>query len=167
MRTDRRVLSIAFGLLCCYACTGQPQPSFTMSATIEDLMEAIVEPSAATLFEIGGKLSTAAGVETIVPRDDEEWAQATHKAMAVAEVANMLKSLEPHAKEGDGVDTRVKEPEFAKNAQAMFDAAMDVRKGTDAKNPEVVFEAGGRLYEACANCHAKYLPGSLPLAQQQ
>jgi hypothetical protein len=132
-----------------------------MVATIADLMEGIVEPTAAKLFEIGGKQATAAGIETIVPADDEEWSIAVHNATAIAEVANILKSLEPRAKEGDGVDPRVKEPDFVKQSQAMYDAAMEIRKHAEEKNPPAVFDAGGRLYEACTNCHLKYLPGTV------
>jgi hypothetical protein len=165
MRFEFRLLVLAAALPLMSSCAREQPPAFAMISTIEDLMEGIVEPSAAKLFEIGGQRATAAGVETIAPADEDEWAMVVHNATAVAEVANILKALDPHAKDGDGVDTRVREADFRRDVQAMFDAAMSVRRGAEARDPAMVFEAGGRLYDACTACHTKYLPGAVPPAE--
>jgi hypothetical protein len=123
-----------------------------MVATVAALMEGVVEPSSEKLFEVGGWATSAGKVEKIAPADDEEWAQVKHKAMAVAEVGNILKSFEPRANEA----------EWTKNAQRLVDTAMAVSKAAEAKNPEAVFEAGEHLYDTCTACHMKYLPQDQP-----
>jgi hypothetical protein len=120
-------------------------------ATTEDLMEGVIQPAASRVFEVGGWASSAGGVTKIVPADEEEWALIRHSAMALAEMGSYLKAF----------DSRAREPEWAEQAQAMVDRALVVSRAAEAMNAEAVFEAGGRLYEACTGCHVKYLPGSV------
>jgi hypothetical protein len=153
MRAGCLVLITIAALFVSAACAREPaQPPYKMVASVEDLMEGVVEPSSEKLFEIGGLQSSASGSQKIAPKDDEEWSQVKHSAMAVAEVGNILKSFEPRAREAD----------WNKNAQDLIDSALAVSKGVDARNPDAVFEAGGHLYDACTACHMKYLPQAEP-----
>ena len=153
MRNGWLILAATSGLLASPGCARQTQqPQYKMLASVEDLMEGVVEPSSKKLFEIGGLQSSATGSQKIAPKDDEEWSQVKHSAMAVAEVGNILKSFEPRAREAD----------WNKNAQDLIDSALAVSRGVDARNPDAVFEAGGHLYDACTACHMKYLPQTEP-----
>jgi hypothetical protein len=141
------VTALAVGLAHASGCTRPPEaPGYKMIAAAADLMEGVLEPSIPRLLEIGGTVATARGIEQILPTDDEEWNVLRHKAMSIAEVGNLL-LLEPRAKDAD----------WANNARAMTEAALEVARSIDARNPKAVFDAGGRLYDACTGCHAKYL----------
>jgi hypothetical protein len=151
MRGTHLILPAALGLVVLSGCA-RPQPEFRMVATVEDLMEGFVEPTAAKLFEIGGWVSSSGKVEKIAPKDAEEWAAVKHRAMAVAEIGNVLKAFEPRAKEA----------EWTRHAQNLVDSAMAMSKAAETRNADAVFEAGGHLYDACTACHMKYLPQDQP-----
>jgi hypothetical protein len=44
-----------------------------------------------------------------------------------------------------------------KAAQALIDTSEAAMKAIDSRNADQLFTAGGDIYNACSNCHAKYL----------
>lgn len=131
-----------------------PQPPFKPVASIKQLMESTVHPSAEVLFDSVGTIISYSGVEEIAPKNDEEWATVQHNALTLAEAGNLL-MIPGRAKQ---------DREWMKLAQALVDVGMVAYKAAQAKNPAALFEAGGQIYEACQRCHSRYWPKErLPL----
>jgi hypothetical protein len=139
----------SFALALAVGCAEAPEPeapAYKTIAEVADLMEGILEPAMPRLLEIGGTLSTPRGVEKILPADDEEWMVLKHRAMAVAEVGNLL-LLEPRARDA----------EWSNFAQSLTRSAVEMADALEARDPAMTFDAGGRLYDTCTGCHTKYL----------
>ena len=131
-----------------------PQPPFKPVASIKEVMESTVHPSAEVVFESVGTIISASGTEEIAPKNDEEWATVQHSALTLAEAGNLL-MMPGRAKQ---------DSEWMKLAQGLVDVGIVAHKAAQAKNPEALFEAGGQIYEACLRCHSRYWPKDrLPL----
>jgi hypothetical protein len=130
------------------------QTPYKPVASIKELMESTVHPSAEVIFASVGTIISYRGVEEIAPKNDEEWADVQHSALTLAEAGNLL-MMPGRAK---------RDSEWMKLAQGLVDIGMVAHKAAKAKNPEALFEAGGRIYEACLRCHSRYWPKDrLPL----
>ena len=123
-------------------------PPFKPVASIKQLMESTVHPSAEVVFESVGTIISVSGVEEIAPKNDQEWANVQHSALTLAEAGNLL-MIPGRAK---------KDSEWTKLAQALVDIGVTAHKAAEAKNAEALFTAGGDLYEVCLRCHSRYWP---------
>src|SRR5262245_5368168 len=74
------------------ACGTPPaaQPEYRPTATIKDIMDSIVDPSADELWESVATVVTATGTEERQPRTDEEWKAVRQDAIRIVEAANLL-----------------------------------------------------------------------------
>ena len=68
-------------------------------------------------------------------------------ALMLAETGNLL-LMGSRMKDQAGWVTRT---------QAMMDAANEAAKAAAAKNTDAVFNAGGKIYQACTGCHLQYI----------
>jgi hypothetical protein len=131
-----------------------PPPPFKPVASIKQVMESTVHPSAEVIFDAVGTIISVSGTEEIAPKNDEEWATVQHSALTLAEAGNLL--MVPGRAKNDS--------EWIKLAQGLVDVGMIAHKAAQAKNAEALFEAGGQIYEACLRCHSRYWPKDrLPL----
>jgi hypothetical protein len=121
-------------------------PAVPPIATVKQLMNGIVSPSAAVVFDSVSTIVSAAGIEEKQPRTDEEWAAVGSSAAALVESANLLTSG----------DRAVDRQEWVTMARAMADAGMTILKATNAKDPEGILAAGETLNTSCDMCHEKY-----------
>jgi len=144
MRTIPFLLSASVILLLAAACA--PQPAFKPVASVKQLMQATILPSAEVLFDAVGTVISFSGVEEIAPKNDEEWAAVRHNALTLAESGNLLMIGDRARDKGD----------WMKMSQALVDAGVVALKAAEARNPEALFEAGGRVYEVCEQCHNRY-----------
>src|SRR5687768_6508651 len=131
----RRIVLLTLSLL--NSCA--PQPPFKPVASVKQLMESTVHPSAEVVFDSVGTIISASGMEEIAPKNDEEWATVQHSAMTLAEAGNLL--MMPGRAKQDG--------EWMKLAQGLVDVGMIAHKAARAKNAEALFAAGGQIYETC------------------
>lgn len=115
-------------------------------ATVRQIMTAIVDPSATTVFNAVSTTVTDKGTEEKAPRTSEEWFAVGAAAAALAEGGRLLMS------EGRAIDRQ----DWMTMAQAMVDAAASTLDAVAARSPQRVFDAGGDLYTACDNCHRQY-----------
>lgn len=127
------------------ACTA-PGPPLKPVATVMQIMEGTVHPSAEVVFESVGTIITASGTEEIAPKNNEEWTNVWNNAVTLAEAGNLL-MIGDRPKDMD---------EWMKRAQALRDAGVLAMKAAEAKDPEALFSAGGTVYEACEGCHYRY-----------
>jgi len=139
----RASVAVAFAVLAA-GCTRQPP--FKPVATVRQLMDSTVHHSAEVIFEAVGTIITLEGVEEIAPRNEEEWAEVRRGAVTLAEAGNLL-LIGDRPKDRDTWFT---------HARGLTDAALGAVSAVDAKDPERLFDAGGKVYEVCQRCHEHY-----------
>jgi len=164
------------------ACRGQqasaPQPEYAPTATIKDIMDAIIDPSADVVWESVQTVVTPAGTDERMPKNDEEWAAVRRGAIRVVEGTNLLMMpgrhvARPHEKsETPGVEL---EPEvievninkdraqWNKLAKGLYETGMEALKAIEAKDVSSLIDIGGRMDMACENCHMTYWYPNQPL----
>jgi hypothetical protein len=65
-------------------------PPFRLTASIKDIMDSVVDPSADVLWESVATIVSAKGTEERRPRTDEEWATVRRNAIRLLEATNLL-----------------------------------------------------------------------------
>jgi hypothetical protein len=159
--------------------------SATLS-TIRDLMDSIVDPSADVVWGAAGTVVDQEGVHDTFPKNQEEWLNVRRAAIRIIEGGNLLmmpgrEAAPPGAKsEAPGVELEPPEitalikknrrrfDAFAKALQALGSEAV---KAIEAQDTTALLEIGGRMQDACENCHQVFwYPGakqSNPVRDQQ
>jgi hypothetical protein len=152
------------------AATGSP---FRVQASIQELMQSVVDPPADALWESVATISTLSGVEERRPRTDEEWAAVRREAMTIVEAANLLvmdgrrvahegRQLEdahtPGIWTADEIQKAIdsSRPIFIERAHALQSAGLAALSAIDARDADALSAAGGALDEACEQCHLQY-----------
>jgi hypothetical protein len=159
------------------ACTKQPSPSpsapFKLTASIQDLMAAEVDPAADYLWAAISSEISAAGTVDRAPHTDEEWLAARHQAIILLEAANLLvmegrqvaapgKQLEDSHVPGILTAPQIQQAidadraKFIDHAHQLHDAGVSALAAIDAKNGEGLSEAGAAIDSACESCHLTY-----------
>ena len=121
-------------------------PEMASVATVKQLMDGIIGPSATVVFDSVGTIVDATGIHEKQPSTETEWAAVGASAAALVESANLL-MVGDHA---------VDMGEWAKMSKALADAGMVVLKATQAKDPMAILAAGETLNASCDNCHNQY-----------
>jgi len=170
-----RLLPLGAVLLGLVACDRAPDPAATPQpvASIQEIMQALVDPSADTLWEAVSSETTAAGTVDHHPKDDAEWLALRHHAIRLAEGANLLaqpgrvvshagKQLEDSHVEGILVPAQIQKlidadrPAFAQHANALQQATLDLLAAIDQRKLDGYTAAGSRIDHACEACHLRY-----------
>ncbi len=177
-----RVALIATLSLGIVACSQNPAPPaasaaqempYKPDASIQDLMENVVDHNADILWESVAVISTEKGVEERQPRTDAEWAAVRAGAIALSEATNLLmipgrrvvhegKTLQDSEVEGilkaDQIQSLIDGDrlKFASKALALHQAALAAVEAIDAKDPLKLSDVGGAIDEACEQCHTTY-----------
>ena len=175
-------LTVAGGALLIAAACASPKPvapptpaappvDYRLTATIKDLMDSEVDPSADFLWESVATIVTRAGTEERRPRTEEQWKEVRRKAIALIEAPNLLimegrKVARPGEKsENPGIELGPEDMQqiidgdrltFMQRAHALQDAGLKALAAIDAKNVEGLSDAGEAIDEACESCHLKY-----------
>src|SRR5437870_6158868 len=144
MRKFLPVMSVSALLV---GCGGPAPPPFKPVVDTKLLMQAVVDPNADAIWDAVKSIDTKEGSQEIRPRTNEEWTAVRNAAITVAEAGNLM-MLVPRAKDGG---------EWMKRAQEMIDTGEAAIRAAEAKNADRLFTVGGDIYEACSNCHQKYL----------
>jgi hypothetical protein len=150
-----------------------PSPPFKINASIQELMEAIVDPSADGVWDSVGATLTPKGVVNHQPRTDEEWKQVRQHAIALIEATNLLmmdgRRLAPVGgkllDEGsEGVLSTVEAEQllkidhaaFVQFASALNDVSVQMLKAIDEKSPATMMAVGEAMDEVCESCHMTF-----------
>src|SRR5690242_12690550 len=146
-------------------------PPYEAAATIKDIMQSIVDPSADLVWNAVTTVQTAKGTEENAPKTPEDWLKVRHGAVGMAEAANLLMMpgrhvAQPHEKsETPGVELEPAEMEvlinkdrasFYQRAKALHEAGLAAVAAADAKDAQKLFEVGEQIEQACENCHSHY-----------
>ena len=117
---------------------------FKPVATVDEVMDAIIIPSSQAIFDA---VVYSNGELTAAPETDEDWANLRIHALGVAEAANLL-MLPPRARDNG---------DWMKMSTALNESAVTVAKAAEAKDLDGLLKTGGEMYNACTQCHEKYI----------
>jgi hypothetical protein len=148
-------------------------PQFRITASIQELMDAVIDPAADALWDSVGITVTAKGTEMRQPRTDEEWQEVRRRAIALIEGTNLLvmdgrRLVAPgsavldqntqgvvSAKEGQELlDSQ--HQTFVQFSRALHDVGEQMLKAIDAKDAAGMMSAGAAMDGICENCHLKF-----------
>jgi len=147
------------------------QPAYEPTATIKDLMDAIVDPSADVVWNSVATTVGSTGTDDKVPRSDEEWAEVRQGAIRLVEASNLLLIPGRHvARPGEksetpGVELEPEQMEalltqdrnaWNSRVSEFHTASLEALGAIDAKDSAKLFEVGDRLDAACESCHRQY-----------
>ena len=121
-------------------------PAITPVASVKQIMNGIVQPSATVVFDSVGTVVDATGIHEKQPATDTEWAAVGASAAALVESANLLVMG----------NRAIDREDWLKMSQALADAGKTVLKATEAKDPMGVLAAGETLNASCDACHQRY-----------
>lgn len=125
------------------------KPAYQTRISTQQLMAQVIDPAWDIYRHSSGTVETIAGSQDLTPKTDAGWQAADNAATSLAEAGNLL-LLPGRSKGGDWV----------KAAQAMSRMALEARSAVEARDSRRMFDIGGRLYQACTDCHQEY---QLPL----
>jgi len=146
-------------------------PQYQPAATVKDLMQSIVDPSADLVWNAVTTVQTATGTIDKAPKTADDWLKVRHGAVGLSEGANLLMMpgrhvAQPHEKsDTPGVELEPAEMEvlinkdraaFIERAKALHEAGMAAVAAADAKDAQKLFEVGEQIEQACENCHSHY-----------
>ena len=158
-------------LVACSAPAPEPDVDFRLTATIKDIMDSVVDPSADEIWGSVAFTVEATGVQDKFPRTDEEWKAVRRSAIRLLEGTNLLLMpgrhvAKPHEKsENPGIELEPEQIEtlinndrqtFQSLAHGLHDSALVALKAIDAKDKDALLDSGDGIDQACENCHLKY-----------
>lgn len=173
IRDTSRVLLVVLSMLSAGCTTAPPESAveFELTATIQDIMISMVDPTADTIWESVATILTPGHVEERRPQTDEEWALLRIQAITLVEATNLL-LMEGRAAAAEGVKSENPglelEPEeiearIAEDRQKwtgfvedLYDASLVMLDAINEKDADKLFDYGGPLDVACENCHRYY-----------
>ena len=150
----------------------QPSDQYRLTASVQDLMEGIIDPSADVLWDSVAYIASTKGIEDRQPRTDEEWKRVRYGAITLIEGANLLSmpgrkiagNPAPPAGVGAGELTHAEIQQRIDSSHAAFvqfarnlqDAGLKALAAIEARDASALMDAGGSIDEACEACHVTY-----------
>jgi hypothetical protein len=146
---------------------------FEIKASIQELMDAIIDPSADALWDSVSITTTTKGTVFHQPHTDEEWQEARRRAMALIEGTNLLvmdgrKLVAPGSAVLDQGTSGVLSAEegqkkldaehatFVQFAKALREAGTQMLKAIDKKDATGMMDAGAAMDGVCESCHLTF-----------
>ncbi len=172
MRRSTWACGVGILLVVAGACKArQPEVEYRPTATVKDIMDSLVDPSADTLWDSVETIISAAGIEEKAPHTDEEWLNLRRNAVRLVEATNLLlmpgrhvarpgeKAEAPEVELGpEEIDKRINadRAQWVTLAHGLHDEAVRALQAIDAKSVPNLFAAGDKLDGACERCHQVY-----------
>jgi hypothetical protein len=146
---------------------------FRITATIQEIMDAEVDPAADFLWASVGFISNKNGTVDKSPKTDKDWEAVRNNALILLEATNLLvipgrtvatsgSKLDPSEVAGieDPKDIQkaieANRQAFIGFAHGLHDAGMQMLKAIDAKDLAGMDAAGEKLDTACEQCHRTF-----------
>lgn len=150
-----------------------PVPPFHPTASIQELMQTLVDPAADALWDSVGSETGPHGLEEHQPRSDAEWQAVRRNALTLVEASNLLlignravshgdKALEDAHVPGILTPVQVRQAidadrgAFAAHALALQAAGGEALAAIDAHDARRLMSAGEKIDHACEGCHVRY-----------
>lgn len=140
-----KALGLFFGVVFLFGCSPKP-PQANASLSLKQVMEWVIDPNADVVWDSVKSISNAKGTTEIYPRTDAQWEAVRNSAATLVEAGNLL-MIEGRSKEGN------QWMEYSKRLSRTAEIAL---KAAQDKNKDALFDAGGKIYNACKACHDKY-----------
>jgi hypothetical protein len=155
-----------------------PSP-FILSASIQDIMHGVVDPSADYLWDSVGTEVTKQGETKHQPATDAEWDAVRNRAITLSEATNLLvmegrrvvaEGKEVEDAHVDGIQKASEiQAAIGKDraswiafAHALQNAGQEAVAAADARDADKLLQAGETLDAVCEACHLKYwYPGQV------
>ena len=154
-------------------CTQAPPPAapspYQTTASIRELMDAEVDPSADALWDAVVTTITVSGEDDKRPRTPEEWKAVRRSALTLIEATNLLVMPGRHIAPanmapvpGEPAASVLQQrldanpAAFAGFAQALRATGLKALAAIDAQDAQKLFDVGGEIDEACEACHLVY-----------
>jgi len=150
MRLAPSLATLFAAALSVLAACSKPPTQFDTSLETKEVMAHIVNPSAVALWNRAGDWTDESGIHDLAPISEDEWFAGESEAAVVAEAGNLLLIPERVRR------LNTKDTDWIKFATLLSARANDVKKATEDRNKEAMFDSGGKLYEVCVSCHEKY-----------
>lgn len=171
-RVSLGMVGVALGMTGCAKTaapvTHSPQPQFRLAASIQDLMEGLVDTSADALWDSVAYIASTSGIEDRRPKTDAEWNAVRVSALNLIEAANLLSmpgrrvTLRSAAGPGELAPAEIQQridaghDAFVQFAHVLQDAGARALTAIDLHDPQGLMDAGGVIDEACEACHVTY-----------
>ena len=147
----------------------QADKPFTVTTSIKELMESMIDPSADALWEAVAVISTREGVENRHPRTDEEWKALRSHAITLLETTNLLvmegrraAPIGTRAVDGElspeEIDRRISTSRaaFIQYAQALRAPTLKALAAIDRRDADELLAIGGEIDAVCEACHVTF-----------
>ena len=134
-------------------------------------MDSIIDPSSDVLWRAVGTVVDNGGFHDALPKTPDEWHDVRRAAVRLVEGANLLmlpgRAAAPAGTKSEvpGVELEPAQiaaliarnrPSFDGFALALQTVALEAIRAVDARNPDRLMDAGGRMEEACEGCHQNF-----------
>ena len=175
------VLSLAT-LMLLSACTQQPAAQLLADAasaaspikpyaTLQELMEYVVDASADGIWESSGFVSDAKGVRDLSPTNDKQWLALRGKVITLIEAANLVmvegrqvsRAGFSHIEPGNLLSSKEVEEAIAKDrttfvgfAQALQQIGIQTLQAVDKRDADAISTLGATMDEVCESCHKRF-----------
>ena len=172
-KSDTTAAAPAPAPLAAPAAPAPPPPPYQLVASIQELMDAVIDPSADALWDSVSITTTAKGTVFHQPHSDEEWQEARRHAINLVEGTNLLvmdgrKLVAPGSPVLDQGTSGVLSAEagqklfdaqhssFVQFARALREAATQMLAAIDKKDPTGMMNAGAAMDGVCESCHLTF-----------
>jgi hypothetical protein len=160
-------VAVVFGV----SCQRPPATEYRLNATVRDIMQSMVDPSADVVWNSVATIQDKCGTDERRPKTDEEWETVRHHALIVAEATNLLvmpgrRMARPGQRSGTPeVELNPEEIEALVNqdrkvwidyAHGLNDQIAIALKAIEAKDAKALFDVGEEIDGACEQCHRHY-----------
>ncbi|HTQ99187.1 MAG TPA: hypothetical protein VMH83_04320 [Candidatus Acidoferrum sp.] len=151
--------------------SAEAPPPFKKDLSIDELMEAIVMPSADAIWKSTQVDVTPQGEKSSAPTNDAEWLALRHQAVSLVAVTELLlipnlkvakdpKSTKHNEGELSPVEiTKIYKaaiPAFQAHATALHALALKALAAIDKRDLDAISEVGGDLDAECEACHLQF-----------
>jgi len=156
--------------------------TFRPAVSVQEIMQAIIDPNIDAVWNSVATISTTAGVEERAPKTEDEWREVRQHAIVVAEASNLLliegrqiatkgASTSSHIVElnPDEIAKGIQQhrTDFVRHAHDLHTAVQEAIDAIDHKDAQRLVQAGGRIDQVCERCHVQFwYPNDKPPLQK-
>jgi len=148
----------------------EPASPFEVTASLQELMQNEVDPSADAIWDAAGTSITREGLVEKRPRSEEDWKSLRRHALVLLEATNLLVipgrqvAIEAFPSDGPGVfgsqeigtEVNRRRQQFNGFAQGLRASGRRVLAAIDSKDVDALLQEGAVMDEACEACHRSF-----------
>lgn len=123
-------------------------PEAARQERVHDMMGAVMQPGAESIWDRAGYIVTEEGEESLFPKTDAEWQDVADAAEEMAELGRRLQTAD-YAPDQDA---------WLDYSKGVVLASEQIEAAVAERDEGALFNAGGILYNACVGCHQTYVP---------